>query len=112
MLRACARAGFTPDVVLVTDDYQLAVPRLVAGGLGVGLTTAFLSRDARPASVALIPVAGLPPGRVIALLPRRPRPAPAVTAVLEALQTVASVSAQPVVTRESQSTEAPPASPG
>jgi molybdate transport repressor ModE-like protein len=114
MLRTCGRAGFTPKVVLVTDDYQLAVPRLVAGGLGVGLTTAFLSRDARPASVALIPVAGLPPGRVVALLPRRPRPAPAVTAVLKALQTVASTPPQPFVTRasESQSSEAPPASPG
>jgi molybdate transport repressor ModE-like protein len=96
MVRACGRAGFTPNVALVTDDYQLAVPRLVAGGLGIGLTTAFLSRDARPAGVRLIPAAGLPPGRVIALLPRRPRPAPAVTAVLEALQTAASAARQPV----------------
>jgi molybdate transport repressor ModE-like protein len=98
MLHACACAGFTPNVALVTDDYQLAVPRLVDSGLGIGLTTAFLSRDARTASVALIPVADLPPGRVIALLPRHPRPAPAVTAVLEALQTVAPTPPMPLAT--------------
>ncbi len=103
MLRACARAGFTPNVALVTDDYQLAVPRLVASGLGIGLTTAFLSRDARAASVTLIPVADLPPGRVIALLPRRPRPSPAVTAVLKALQTVASAPPEPLGTAASES---------
>jgi molybdate transport repressor ModE-like protein len=86
MLHACERAGFTPNVALVTDDYNLAVPRLVASGLGVGLTTAFLSRDASQTGVRMIPVAGLPPGRVVAVLPRHPRSAPAVTAVLKALQ--------------------------
>jgi DNA-binding transcriptional LysR family regulator len=97
MLDACGRAGFTPEVALVTDDYILAVPRLVASGLGIGLTTAFLSREALPAGVTMIPVAGLPPGRVLAVLPRHPRPAPAVTAVLTALQTAASLPPQPLV---------------
>ncbi len=97
MLQACGRAGFIPNVALVTDGYILAVPRLVAGGLGIGLTTAFLSRDALPAGVTMIPVAGLPPGRVIAVLPGQPRPAPAVTAVLTALQTAASSPPQPLV---------------
>jgi DNA-binding transcriptional LysR family regulator len=101
MLDACGRAGFTPEVALVTDDYILAVPRLVASGLGVGLTTAFLSRDALPAGVTMVPVAGLPPGRVVAVLPKHPRPAPAVTAVLTALQTAASALPEPL---------APPAS--
>jgi DNA-binding transcriptional LysR family regulator len=97
MLQACGRAGFNPKVALVTDDYVLAVPRLVASGLGIGLTTAFLSREAHPAGVRLVPVAGMPPGRVIAVLPRRPRPAPAATAVLEALQTAVSTRPQPLV---------------
>jgi molybdate transport repressor ModE-like protein len=98
MLHACGRAGFTPNVALVTDDYNLAVPRLVASGLGVGLTTAFLSGEVRHAGVRLVPVAGLPPGRVIAVLPRHPRPAPAVTAALKALQTVALPPPEPLVT--------------
>ncbi len=103
MLHACGRAGFTPNVALVTDDYNLAVPRLVASGLGVGLTTAFLSGDARHAGVRMVPVAGLPPGRVVAVLPRHPRPAPAVAAVLEALQTVALSPPAPPVTAASGS---------
>jgi molybdate transport repressor ModE-like protein len=94
MLLACGRAGFAPNVVLVTDDHNHAVPRLVASGLGVALTTACLSRDARAAGVAMVPVAGLPPGRIVALLPRQPRPAPAVAAVLEALQAAASTPPQ------------------
>jgi molybdate transport repressor ModE-like protein len=92
MLRACERAGFAPRVALVTDDHNRAVPRLVASGLGVALTTACLSRDAGTAGVAMVPVAGLPPGRIVAVLPRQPRPTAAVTAVLEALQAAASTS--------------------
>src|SRR6266571_7694346 len=45
-LHACTLAGFSPTVALTTDDYQ-AVPRLVAAGLGVSLTTACISRDAQ-----------------------------------------------------------------
>jgi DNA-binding transcriptional LysR family regulator len=109
-LHACALAGFTPQIALVTDDYH-AVPRLVAAGLGVSLTTACVSRDAHHPEVALVPVAGLPPRRIIAVLPRHPRPAPAVTAVLKALQAAASASPQPVVPRPA--TPGPrPAAPG
>jgi DNA-binding transcriptional LysR family regulator len=48
MQLACTAAGFTPNVALITEDYYRAVPRLVAGGLGVGFATAFLSQGARP----------------------------------------------------------------
>jgi DNA-binding transcriptional LysR family regulator len=89
MQLAFAAAGFTPNVALVTDDYYRAVPRLVAGGLGVGLATAFVSQGARPRGVVMVRVAGLAGGRIIAVLPRRPRPSPAVTFLLEAPQAAA-----------------------
>ena len=90
MRLACTAAGFTPKVALVTEDYYRAVPRLVAGGLGVGFATAFLSRGARPPGVVMVPVAGLQGGRLIAVLPRRPRASPALTFLLEALQAAVS----------------------
>jgi len=89
MQMAFMAAGFTPNVALVTDDYYRAVPRLVAGGLGVGLATAFVSQGARPPGVVMVPVAGLQGGRIIAVLPRRPRSSPASRALLEALQAAA-----------------------
>jgi DNA-binding transcriptional LysR family regulator len=89
MQLAFTAAGFTPNVALVTDDYYRAVPRLVAGGLGVGLATAFVSQGARPRGVVMVPVAGLAGGRIIAVLPRRPRPSPAAAFLLEALQAAA-----------------------
>jgi DNA-binding transcriptional LysR family regulator len=111
-LHACALSGFTPSIALVTDDYH-AVPRLVAAGLGVGLTTACVSRDADHPAVALVPVAGLPPRRIIAVLPRHPRPAPAVTALLKALQAAASASPQPKPVVPGPATPGPPpAAPG
>jgi molybdate transport repressor ModE-like protein len=90
MQLAFAAAGFTPNVALVTDDYYRAVPRLVAGGLGVGLATAFVTQGAQPRGVVMVPVTGLPGGRIIAVLPGRPRPSPAATFLLEALQAAAS----------------------
>jgi DNA-binding transcriptional LysR family regulator len=98
MQLACTTAGFTPNVALVTEDYYRAVPRLVAGGVGVGLATAFLSQGARPPGVVMVPVAGLPGGRLIAVLPRRPHPSPASTLLLEALQAAASTSGYAAVT--------------
>jgi len=92
-LHACTLAGFTPTVALTTDDYQ-AVPRLVAAGLGVSLTTACISRDAQHPEVTLVPVAGLLPRRIIAVLPGHPRPTSAVAAVLAALQAAASTLTQ------------------
>ena len=90
MRLACTAAGFTPKVALVTEDYYRAVPRLVAGGLGVGFATAFLSRGARPPGVVMVPVAGLQGGRLIAVLPRRLHSSPALTFLLEALQAAVS----------------------
>ncbi|HEV8561885.1 MAG TPA: LysR family transcriptional regulator [Actinophytocola sp.] len=89
-IHACALAGFTPTVALATDDYQQAVPRLVAAGLGVSLTTACVSRGTRHPDVVLVPVAGIAPRRIIAALPANPRPTAAVSAVLDALQKAAS----------------------
>src|SRR6266508_1018388 len=113
MQLACTAAGFTPNVALVTEDYYRAVPRLVAGGLGVGFATAFLSQGARPPGVVMVPVAGLPGGRLIAVLPRRPRLSPASTALLEALQAAVSTSGDAAVTPPHRSPPAPtPFSPG
>jgi DNA-binding transcriptional LysR family regulator len=89
-MHAGALAGFTPTIALATDDYQQAVPRLVAAGLGVSLTTACVSRGTHHPDVVLVPVAGITPRRVIAALPANPRPTPAVSAVLDALQRAAS----------------------
>jgi molybdate transport repressor ModE-like protein len=89
-VHACALAGFTPTVALATDDYQHAVPRLVAAGLGVSLTTACVSREVHRPDVALVPVAGIAPRRIIAVLPANPRPTAAVSALLDALQKAAS----------------------
>jgi len=89
-LHACALAGFTPTIALATDDYQQAVPRLVAAGLGVSLTTACVSRGTPHPDVVLVPVAGIAPRRIIAALPANPRPTAAVSAVLNALQIAAS----------------------
>jgi hypothetical protein len=84
-LHACTLAGFIPTVALATDDYQHAVPRLVAAGLGVSLTTACVSREVHRPDVALVPVAGIAPRRIIAVLPANPRPTAAVSALLDAL---------------------------
>src|SRR6266545_2420006 len=89
-LHACALAGFTPTIALATDDYQQAVPRLVAAGIGVSLTTACVSPDVHHRDVVLVPVAGIAPRRIIAALPANPRPTPAVSAVLDALHKAAS----------------------
>jgi len=107
MQLAFTAAGFTPNVALVTEDYYRAVPRLVAGGLGAGLATAFLSQGARPPGVVMVPVAGLPGGRLIAVLPRRPRPSPASTFLLEALRAAVPTSGYAAVTPPHRSPPVP-----
>jgi DNA-binding transcriptional LysR family regulator len=89
-MHACALAGFTPTIALATDDYHQAVPRLVAAGVGVSLTTACVNRGAHHPDVTLVPVAGIAPRRIIAALPANPRPTAAVSAVLDALQKASS----------------------
>ncbi len=109
MRLAFRAAGFTPTVALVTEDYYRAAPRLVAAGVGVGLATAFVSQGARPPGVVMIPVAGLAGGRIVAILPRRPRPSPAATVLLEALQAAAPTLSAAAVTspRRSPATAKP-----
>ncbi len=86
-LHVCALAGFTPSIALSTDDHQATV-RLVAAGLGLSLTSLCASTQAQ-LDVALVPVAGMAPRCILAALPARPRPTPAVSAVLQALQRAA-----------------------
>jgi molybdate transport repressor ModE-like protein len=88
-LHACALAGFAPTVALATDDYQHAVPRLVAARVGVSITTACITGTADPPGVTIVPVAGIAPRRIIAVHPNHPRPSPAVSALLAALQRAA-----------------------
>ena len=55
LVRACAAAGFTPDIAFTTDDY-VAVQSLVAAGLGVTLLPGLAlaaHRDPRVRAVAL-----------------------------------------------------------
>jgi DNA-binding transcriptional LysR family regulator len=88
LLRACADAGFTPDIRFTTDDY-VAVQRLVGAALGVatlpGLALAAHRHD-RIRAVAL-------PGRTrrigIAVLGDPPDP-PGTVALLECLRAVAA----------------------
>jgi DNA-binding transcriptional LysR family regulator len=87
-MHACALAGFTPTIALSTDDHQAAA-RLVAAGLGVSLTSACASRDVHP-DLAFVPVAGIAPRRILAVLPASPRPTAAVDAVLQALRRAAA----------------------
>ena len=87
LLRACAAAGFTPEIALATDDY-VAVQRLVGAGLGVALLPGLVVATLTLPEVAVRPLAPPPRRRVAAVLPAGSRP-PAVTALLTALQDAA-----------------------
>ncbi|MGY0236151.1 LysR family transcriptional regulator [Longispora urticae] len=54
-VRACERAGFTPDVVCATDD-NLAIQSLVSAGLGVALVPMLVLSFLRHPSVVAVPV--------------------------------------------------------
>ncbi|WP_412542722.1 LysR family transcriptional regulator [Longispora sp. K20-0274] len=54
-VRACERAGFTPDVACATDD-NMAIQSLVAAGLGVALVPMLVLSFLQHASVVAVPV--------------------------------------------------------
>lgn len=88
LVRACALAGFTPNIAFATDDY-VAVQGLIAAGLGVGLVPDLALRSHRHAGVA---VSGVRPAlrRDIGALTLPDMTAtPGVRAVLEALRAAA-----------------------
>ncbi|GIG59116.1 LysR family transcriptional regulator [Longispora fulva] len=54
-VRACERAGFTPDIACATDD-NMAIQSLVAAGLGVALVPMLVLSFLRHGSVVAVPV--------------------------------------------------------
>lgn len=94
LVRACARAGFTPDVRHSTDDY-LMVQSLVAAGLAVALLPEAALRVATRPGVEVRDVAG--GGRRHMALVHHPDAAglPALRALLEALLAPLSAYAHP-----------------
>jgi len=70
MMRACARAGFTPRVVMDTDDL-FSVTGAVAAGIGVAILPGRMS-DYRHPGVSLLPlVEPVPTRRTVCLAYRR-----------------------------------------
>ena len=63
---ACRRAGFAPDVVSETNDYQ-AMLGLVQAGVGIAVVPRMCAAAARPQTVALRPLAGSRLERVVSL---------------------------------------------
>lgn len=55
LMRACAAAGFTPDIGFTTDDY-VAVQALVAAGLGVTTLPGLALAAHRNAAVRVVPL--------------------------------------------------------
>ncbi|MFC5751351.1 LysR substrate-binding domain-containing protein [Actinomadura rugatobispora] len=87
LLRACARAGFSPRIAFATDDH-IAVQRLVARGLAVTAMPALAFALHREPGVAPPPCTGLGRRRITALVAAGPVP-PAVAALLDEIVTVA-----------------------
>lgn len=82
--RACADAGFEPDVHFESEDYP-ALLGLTASGMGVTLIPS-LASGAIPRDVVIRPVAGNPPVRQILAAVRTGQDEAAVTAALDALR--------------------------
>ncbi|XVQ15586.1 LysR family transcriptional regulator [Spirillospora sp. CA-255316] len=87
LLRACARAGFSPRIAYATDDH-IAVQRLVARGLAVTAMPALAFALHHEPGVALPPCPGLGRRRITALVAAGPVP-PAVAALLDEIIAVA-----------------------
>ncbi len=84
--RACVAAGFTPRIEFVTRD-PLAIRALVAAGLAVTIIPRLLAGTLH--GIAVVPLAGAAPRRVVsALLPDRGA-TPAARRMLDALRAVA-----------------------
>jgi DNA-binding transcriptional LysR family regulator len=89
LLASCATAGFTPDIVLETDN-AAAVVGLVAAGLGVALLPRLaLATTVIPAGVAVDPVDDDLARRVEVVVPRGAERVPSVRAALDAVRSAA-----------------------
>jgi DNA-binding transcriptional LysR family regulator len=91
LLASCATAGFTPDIVLETDN-AAAVVGLVAAGLGVALLPRLaLATTVIPAGVAINPVDEDLARRVEVVVSRGAERVPSVRAALDAVRSAASL---------------------
>ena len=89
LLASCASAGFTPDIVLETDN-AAAVVGLVAAGLGVALLPRLaLATTVIPAGVAIDPVDDDLARRVEVVVARGADRVPSVLAALDAVRSAA-----------------------
>lgn len=89
LLASCATAGFTPDIVLETDN-AAAVVGLVAAGLGVALLPRLaLATTVIPAGVAIDPVDDDLARRVEVVVARGADRVPSVRAALDAVRSAA-----------------------
>jgi DNA-binding transcriptional LysR family regulator len=91
LLASCASAGFTPDIVLETDN-AAAVVGLVAAGLGVALLPRLaLATTVIPAGVSVDPVDEDLARRVEVVVARGAERVPSVRATLEAVRAAAAL---------------------
>lgn len=81
-VRACAQAGFEPDIAFTTDD-NLAVQGLVAAEVGIALMPELVLSFLRHPNVVGRPVEGLQPRRVSAYVLREQRDIPATALMLK-----------------------------
>jgi len=89
LLASCASAGFTPEIVLETDN-AAAVVGLVAAGLGVALLPRLaLATTVTPAGVAIDPVDDELARRVEVVVARGADRVPSVRAALDAVRSAA-----------------------
>jgi len=89
LLASCAASGFTPEIVLETDN-AAAVVGLVAAGLGVALLPRLaLSTTVVPSGVAVTPADDALARRVEVVVSRGADRVPSVRAALEAVRGVA-----------------------
>lgn len=91
LLASCAASGFTPEIVLETDN-AAAVVGLVAAGLGVALLPRLaLTTTVVPSGVAVTPTDEALARRVEVVVARGADRVPSVRAALEAVRRVTSV---------------------
>jgi DNA-binding transcriptional LysR family regulator len=91
LLASCATAGFTPDIVLETDN-AAAVVGLVAAGLGVALLPRLaLATTVIPAGVSVDPVDEDLARHVEVVVARGAERVPSVRATLEAVRSAAAL---------------------
>ncbi|WP_144759290.1 LysR family transcriptional regulator [Curtobacterium sp. 9128] len=94
LLASCATAGFTPDIVLETDN-AAAVVGLVAAGLGVALLPRLaLATTVIPAAVTIDPVDDDLARRVEVVVARGAERVPSVRATLDAVLGAAALLAE------------------